>query len=106
VFLNAESQAAPVAIPKAAIEKLEISTGQHGNAGKGALIGLGVGAIGGGIIGAADASNCNNSQSFCLFSSGGEMAASAIAFGAIGNVLGAVVGAISRSDRWESAPVQ
>jgi hypothetical protein len=106
LFLNAEGQTAPMAIPKATIEKLEISTGQHGNAGRGALIGLGVGAIGGGIVGAADASHCNNSQSFCLFSSGGEMAIVATVFGAIGTVLGAVVGAISRSDRWETTPVQ
>jgi hypothetical protein len=102
-IIVAEDQGAPTAIPRAAIEKVEISRGQHGNAGRGALIGLGVGAIGGGVVGAIGAS-CNSSQEFCLFNTDAEIATGALVFGAMGTVVGAVIGALTRSDRWEVAP--
>lgn len=107
ILLDLEGDGSRATIPRSTIEKVEISRGRHGNVGKGALIGLGIGTIGGGILGAVDASHCDTDTSFCLFSPGGEMAVSAFVFGVLGTAGGAVIGAFTRSDRWETvAPGQ
>ncbi len=84
------------------VSKLEVSLGRKSNVGRGALVGAGVGlavgAIAGGIIGASwpDAP-----EPAWLT---GAAALGAIGLGA-GVGTGALIGAISRAERWEELPI-
>lgn len=87
----------PVALP--AITELDISRGKHSNAGKGSLIGFGIGAGLGLTLGVAALSdNCSD----CIINfTPGDVAALTVITGAIGAVGGALIGALSHSDKWE-----
>lgn len=79
------------------ITALDISTGSRTQVGRSALIGFGAGALLGGVLGVA----AYEEPDF-FFENAAQMgAASALFFGGIGMVAGAVVGALHRTDRWE-----
>jgi len=90
-----------VPIGQANIAALDISRGRHSNAGKGAVIG---GSILGGlglVLGvAAMAEGCNPNE-FCIEYTAGDVAAITVITGALGAGTGALIGALSHSDRWE-----
>jgi hypothetical protein len=91
------SDAAPKVwiIPRDAVAELERSLGSRGNAGKGLLIGGGIGLL----IGLGSTSLCQGSGDY------GTLCAMIIGASTGGGaLLGALFGAAARSERWESVP--
>ena len=62
--LQPEGQGGSVSIARGAITRLEFSEGQRSSAGRGALVGFGVGALSGALIGAAS-SGCSSDAWLC-----------------------------------------
>jgi hypothetical protein len=92
LFLRFDVEKSPLAIARDTITRIERSQGETSSVGKGALIGLGVGAgIGAVFFGAGD--GFVSGTSFALFG--------AVLFGGIGAGAGALIGASSRSEEWE-----
>ena len=90
-----------LAIPLASVTRLELSTPGGSRAGRGALIGLALGGIGGAVgAGAACASS-----TFFRDDSGGCAVMGFAVFGASGALLGAIIGAMTTSTRWEEVPL-
>lgn len=82
------------------VTALDVSTGTRTQVRRSALLGFGAGALLGGVAGAV----AYEEPDF-FFGSAAEMGAvSALFFGGIGMVAGAVVGALQRTDRWQAAP--
>lgn len=98
VQLQVSENARPVSIAWQTVSRFEVRRGGHSNARKGALIGLGLGAIGGGVWGLADASNCTG---WLCLSPGQEALGGALLLGGAGALVGAAIGSLSRTDRWE-----
>ncbi len=85
-------------IAHADITALDVSTGTRSRIMGGAALGLGAGALLGGIVGAAQYEGPD-----LIFDSRMELAAaSGFVSGAVGLVAGGVVGALRRTDRWQS----
>jgi hypothetical protein len=79
------------------LSKLEVSRGMKGNAGKGALIGAGVGLVGG-IVGAV----LSDFESDAY----GLGALSIVAFSSLGGMaLGAITGAFIKTEKWQELPI-
>jgi hypothetical protein len=92
-----------LAFATGAIDRLEVSRGRRSNAGKGALLGLAIGAGAGLVFGAlASAEECSGFG--CTEVGPGEVVAVMALFGATGAGLGALIGAASHSERWEQVP--
>lgn len=88
-----------VAIARSSIRDLEVAVKSHSNAGKGALIGLGIGVVGGAVAGVE---GCQPDQnSWDLFTPTQCAAFGGLLFGAIGAGLGALIGSAGGSERWE-----
>jgi len=87
---------APAAIARSRIRAMEVSRGQHSGAGKGALFGFITGATAGALLGAASSSS---SDSF--FSPGEGAVAGGFALGAVGALVGVIVGAGQHVDEWQ-----
>jgi len=86
-------------IPPESITQLEASEGRHGHAGRGFFLGAGVGLVGG-LIGISGQGTCTGSGNY------GEMCAMIVTGSAItGGLLGLLIGAATRSERWVSIPV-
>ena len=83
--------------PLASLTRLEVTRGLKGNAGRGAGIGFLTGAVIGAAIGASEAGD------YCT--PGGCAALVGGVFGLGGLVLGAVVGATIKTERWEELPL-
>jgi hypothetical protein len=95
-----------LAIPVRSVSLLEASLGTRGNAGRGALIGLGAGMVGG-IAAALIVCNGGNCESSGLDGEPGIVATVLGAGGAIaGCGVGALTGALIRTERWRTIPVQ
>ena len=92
-------------IPLASVTRFELSRGKSRHAGRGALIGLGIGAGGGAIIGAiAEVSG----ERYCIdtcAAAGVLTAFTAIGLAIPGLVIGTVAGALIKTDRWEEVPL-
>jgi hypothetical protein len=87
-------------VPRSAVTKLEFSQGRKRNTMKGAWIGLATGAVAGGALAAAYAS-----------SDGGPVNAEFVplvagVYGAAGMALGALIGAMVKSERWREADLE
>ena len=101
-MLRPMRQAEPLAIPLASVTNLEVSKGKKRSIGKGALIGLLVGASTGAILGAALYEDCEicdisvNRSDWAFFAGG--------VFGLGGTVVGALRGA-RRTDQWQEIPL-
>jgi hypothetical protein len=89
------SDSAAVTLPLDRVRQLEISVGRQSNAGKGALIGFGVGAATGLALGIG----CASSDSF-FQCNGSQVVESTVVFGFIGAGVGGLVGLASSSERW------
>jgi hypothetical protein len=88
-----------LAIGFAGIQRLDLSRGRHGHA----LIGLGLGAVGGALLGVAIGSaNSGSNGSYQIFSKSDNEVAGAVLFGAAGALVGTVVGAFIRTERWHT----
>lgn len=87
------------AIPLATLSRLEVSTGFRSNAGKGALIGGGIGLLVGGgmsIIAGSTVDTEVTSSDYVAFTG-------LVTLGGAG--LGALIGSLSKSERWKEYPV-
>lgn len=93
LVLAVEDRGAPLELPLALVRKFEVSRGGS-NALRGALIGAGLGLA----LGAADALGQNDGDLI-----GPEVVMAVL--GGAGATLGLVIGAMSRSDRWEEVPL-
>lgn len=85
-------------IPMASITGLQVSRGRRSRWQTGLAIGLGAGAAGGAILG-------GSSEDDLLFSSGDKAVMGAVGLGVLGGAVGAVAGALTRTERWESIPI-
>ena len=83
----------------------ELSQGFRANTGRGALLGFGIGAGTGLILGiAASAEDCTG---FCPVQVGpAEILGVSALLGGVGAGIGAVIGSLSRSERWRRATLQ
>ncbi len=83
------------AIPLAYISQLEVSRGQHSRWARGLLIGLAAGATTGVILGASSDGNW-------LFSKSDLALMGAVVMAPVGGLVGLVVGALTKTERWET----
>ncbi len=103
LVLDAEDRVAPLEVPLSLVKKVEVSRGQKSNAVSGALWGGLVGAAFGAILGVAAWSG-SDSDDFISF--GPEaVAVGAGVLGGVGAGVGLLIGAATRSDRWEEVPL-
>ncbi len=79
------------------IDRLELSTGRHGNAGVGALVGFGSGALFG-LLATAQAETAPCGFSTCT--AGEQRVLAVTVLGVLFGGLGALIGAISKTDDW------
>ena len=97
--LVTESNGDIFALPLDSVTTLEVSAGTKSHAGAGAGIGAVIGAVGGAVVGAA---SCTDdpflSPGQCAFGGG-------LLFGATGALLGVLVGAGTKTERWVSVPL-
>jgi hypothetical protein len=87
-------------IPMDRVREFRVLRGSKNQALMGLGVGLAGGAVVGGLIGLADG---DDESGFIRFSAGEKAAMGAVAFGLIGGAAGLVIGAVSRTDRWERA---
>ena len=93
--LELESEATLLAIPMASVTRLEVVAGRKSGLVKGGIVGLMVG-VG---IGVAKVSGCGSGDD--CFDAGLWLSAPPLA----GMLLGGVVGALIKTDRWEEVPL-
>ncbi|HEY7614639.1 MAG TPA: hypothetical protein VH764_16700 [Gemmatimonadales bacterium] len=90
-----------LAFSTAAVSQLDTTAGRRTRAGKGALLGGGIGMAAGLALGlAATAEGCNG---FCEDPSPGEIGAVSLIVGGMGAAIGALIGSATHSDRWVPA---
>jgi hypothetical protein len=113
IALEPSNGSGPIVVARSDVARFERYAGHKSNAGKGAAIGLGLGAAAGGIAAFAlsnAAGSCSDSFSdiACEDTAGTMGLLGAAAGGLIGLLLGAVSGAASSGDSWTSVdgPVQ
>lgn len=108
LVLNAEGREEPLSLALASVMRFEVSRGQKSQTGKGALIGVGVGAVAGATLAVAVCSGGNCTESTSSDDQSGIAVAGAIVLGvgavALGAGIGALIGANSKTDRWETIP--
>ncbi len=90
-----------LAVPLAAVTRLELSVPGGSRAGRGALIGLGVAGLGGAVLGGAACA----SDPWFQDAAGACAAIGFGVFGASGALLGAIIGAMITGTRWEEVPL-
>lgn len=100
-----QSAAGPrVAIPLADLRRMEYQRGHRNRAGLGLVLGAVTGIVAGGLIGRGwGEPDCTAVVGPCI-DRGTTGLLAAVAFGAVGTVVGGVVGRTIRFDRWEPAP--
>lgn len=89
-------------IPMGQVREFRVRRGSKTQALRGLGLGLVSGALVGGLIGLAHG---DDESGFIRFSAGENAAMGAVGFGLIGGVSGLVIGAVSRTDRWERASI-
>lgn len=91
-----------LAIPRAGITSLQVNTGRHSSAGTGALIGAGIGVVGGLVLGVA--AQCDGSEVWfaACVDGAGQTAVLGLFLGAVGAGIGAITGAFITHDTWHT----
>jgi hypothetical protein len=107
VTLRMEDTATEFTVPLDSVIKLEVHRGQRRHAGRGALIGSIVGVTTGVIVGAVVASAPATCEDLGWSEPCGAQLALAggLFLGASGALVGTVVGALIRTDRWQEVPL-
>jgi hypothetical protein len=91
-------------LPVASLERFEVHAGRQGHVWRGVGIGFLAGAVSGAALGAT--ANCASSESCSPFESTGQVvAAGAVIVGLGGAVVGGIVGAFIKTDKWEEVPL-
>jgi hypothetical protein len=101
LYLALARDSSRAVIARSGISELQESWGAHGNAGRGALIGLFVGAMAGGFIGYAQG---DDPPGILSFSAGDKAVLGALLGGGGGALVGVIIGASSRTDTWVNVP--
>ena len=103
VLVLGGSRGERMAIPLTSVTRLEVHRGTRNQVGKGALIGFGIGAGFGALIGLGTSTQ---QCSMICFSPSESAAIGAAVIGIPGLLIGIVAGALSKSDRWEEVPLE
>jgi hypothetical protein len=93
--LSTADAANPVSLARSSISRIEVSRGRHGNAGRGALIGAVLGLAVVALSESACEGECEPRDNYGLLVAGATVG---------GAVVGAGVGTLMKSERWESLP--
>lgn len=107
VVIRVRDPEAELAVPLSSVARLETSLGRHGKAGKGAFIGLGTGMAGGiatGLI-VCSSGDCDENDGFFQLSTGFVTAVLALSGAIVGTGVGAITGALIRSERWQPVEI-
>lgn len=99
-------RAEPLAIALGTLARLEVQRGRQSAAGKGALIGFGIGAAAGVTLAVATSQTCEEGRDPGCLGPGIEAIAGAVVVGFAGAGVGALVGSVTRQDRWVTVPVR
>jgi hypothetical protein len=86
------------AFPLSSVSRLQVSRGRHSRWGRGLLIGLGAGAVTGAILGATV-------QPDWFFTRRVLVEMGAVVFAPIGGAVGVVIGALTKTEQWETVPL-
>ena len=97
-YVDGTGASTATAIPLAYISQLEVSRGQHSKWLAGLGIGLAAGATAGAILGASTGNDR-------LFSRGALAFLGAMFVAPIGGVTGLIVGALTKTETWETVPI-
>lgn len=89
----------PEGMTTLAFSNLEVVRGQRTQAGRGALVGLGVGALTGFLLGFAGGEDCTGQEFICFDRPSMGMIGATLGM-PTGAVIGAVVGRFNKTDRW------
>jgi hypothetical protein len=89
------------AIPLSSIARLQVSRGRHSKWLTGLVLGAGVGAAAGAIIGAA-----THDENDFLFSAAGDAVLGAIVLTPVGALTGMVIGLLVKTERWRTVPLE
>jgi hypothetical protein len=94
-----------VSLAVSEIERIDISQGSHRHPGRGALVGLTIGAIGGAVFGASAYTPCTD---WCLLPNSRAATAGlgAAFFGLLGAAGGGIVGALIKAEEWKPLVVR
>jgi len=90
------------------MKSMYVSQGRKRNVRKGLIIGAGVGALTGGIIGAATYTECNSEELFGCFMQPASQEDAIVLGSTLGMIGGSITGALIgliKSDKWERVPV-
>jgi hypothetical protein len=100
VSIRVANGADTVHLPRSTLAQVQVSQGIHARTGRGALLGLTIGAGTGLVLGlAAAADRCTG---FCEIDVGPEdVLALAALLGGVGTGIGALIGAVSHGERWQ-----
>lgn len=93
-------------LARADLSSVEVSVGHHRHAGRGAIVGLLVGVVGGAAIGAMTWAPCTG---FCFLEPDTRATSAQLGagvFGILGTALGAIAGALDVSDEWRSVTIK
>jgi hypothetical protein len=107
VTLRMEGTATEFAVPLDSVIKLEVHRGRRARTGRGALIGSIVGVASGAIVGVAVAKGPSTCEDLGWPEPCGARLAltGGLLFGASGALVGTVIGALIKTDRWEEVPL-
>ena len=100
VVIRVDSPATELAVPVNSVRRIEVSLGRHGRAGRGALIGLGAGALGGVLAGLIVCAGDNCETSGLDGETGIVSMVLGLGGAVVGTGVGALTGSLIRSERW------
>lgn len=101
LWIQGSDSVRTVAVARSSVMQFEVSRGQHSNAGRGAIAG---GAIFG-TLGLLAGASCASDQHGWLTCSSADAVRITVLAALEGAGFGALVGAVSHSERWQSAPL-
>lgn len=106
VVIRVGSPATELAVPATSVRRIEVSLGRHGRGGRGALIGLGAGALGGVLAGLIVCSGGNCESSGITGETGLVSMVLGLGGAVVGTGVGALTGSLIRSERWRTIEFQ
>ena len=112
ITLTVKGQSDPLMVPVTSINRLEVTKGKKSKIVTGAVVGLFAGASLGAIVGYFGTCSTDQQRQACeldSYSVGETKAANAVigagVLGGLGLLLGTVIGAVIKVDRWEEVPL-
>ncbi|MBX3146273.1 MAG: hypothetical protein KF785_05840 [Gemmatimonadales bacterium] len=94
-----------VRVPAAAIALVDVSMGRKSRAGRGALYGALAGGAAGAMLGATAHEDCAAGGCYYTMPVGQAMAGGALVLGAVGALVGLIIGSLGEGDQWAIVPL-